>query len=237
MQTCVTDAPSARRSGTAWRVALLVFTAASLAGQTYRFQTLTGIEAVNVKPVTATYRGQAAMRLLDNQSQTAPQPGESRAMALVANSDFEDGTIEAELAAAPRSGAMEAARGFAGIAFRVQPDNTHFECFYLRPTNARADDQLRRNHSVQYIAVPDFGWQRLRTEAPGVYESYADMETGAWTKVKIEVSGTRARLYVNGASQPSLIVNDLKLGKSHGKVGLWIGPDTDAYFSQLTIQK
>jgi hypothetical protein len=48
-----------------------------------------------------------------------------------------------------------------------------FECFYLRPTNGRADDQVRRNHSVQYISFRGFPWYRL--ESPEKYESYTDL--------------------------------------------------------------
>jgi hypothetical protein len=68
-----------------------------------------------------------------------------------------------------------------------------------------------------------------------VYESYVDLETGAWTHVEIEVNGVRARLFVNGAAQPSLIVNDLKRGVTSGAIGLWIGPGTEAYFRNLQI--
>ena len=53
--------------------------------------------------------------------------------------------------------------------------------------------------------------------------------------MKIEVHGTNARLYVNGATQPCLIVNDLKLGDSSGQIGLWAFIATDAYFSNLKI--
>lgn len=62
-----------------------------------------------------------------------------------------------------------------------------------------------------------------------------DLEAGAWTKIKIEVAGTKARLYVNGATQPCLIVDDLKLGVGRGQVGLWAFIATDAYFSNLKV--
>jgi hypothetical protein len=107
---------------------------------------------------------------------------------------------------------------------------------YLRPTNGRADDQLRRNHSTQYISYPDYPWYRLREESPAVYESYTDLVPGAWTPVKIVVSGQRAELYVNRAEQPCLIVNDLKLGATRGQIALWIGAGTEAYFSTLVIK-
>jgi hypothetical protein len=108
----------------------------------------------------------------------------------------------------PRAGASTGARGFIGVSFRTGP--------------------LRRNHAVQYTSDPEYPWHRLREESPGMYESYADMEAGAWTRMKIEVEGTRARLYVNGASQPCLIVNDIKHGARAGKIALWAHARTSA---------
>ncbi len=219
------------------RLVLMVVCACPLSAQTWQFQSMAGLTPIQVKAELSKWRGRSALRLLDQPGVARPDAPATNLMTILADTDFEDGTIEAELAAAPRAGATEAALGFAGIAFRMQPDGVHYECIYLRPTNGRAEDQLRRNHSTQYIASPDFPWERLRRENPGVYESYTDIEPGAWTSMKIVVSGDHARLYVNGAAQPCLIVNDLKLGKTHGKIALWIGPDTDAYFSRLTVRK
>ena len=69
-----------------------------------------------------------------------------------------------------------------------------------------------------------------------MYESYVDVESGAWTRLRIEVSGNKARLYVNGAKQPCLIVNDLKHGESHGAIALWARISTEAYFSNLRVE-
>ncbi|MGB8030591.1 MAG: hypothetical protein WCF30_13130, partial [Terracidiphilus sp.] len=69
------------------------------------------------------------------------------------------------------------------------------------------------------------------------YESYVDLVPGEWTRIKIEVSGVTMRLYVNGASQPTLLVNDLKLGDASGGIGLWIGVGTEAYFANLRISQ
>ena len=123
-----------------------------------------------------------------------------------------------------------------GIVFRLADDASKFECFYLRPTNGRADDQVRRNHSLQYISFPGFPWEKLRKETPEKYESYADLVPGEWMKVRIEVNGDKARLFVNGVQQPSLIVNDLKHGAAAaGSVGLWIGPGTVAHFANVRV--
>jgi hypothetical protein len=140
-----------------------------------------------------------------------------------------------DLVGKPCAGAPSEARGFVGVAFWVAADPSKYECVYIRPTNARADDQLRRNHSTQYISFPDYHWLRLRIETPGQYESYVDLVPGECTKIKIEVSGVKARLYVNDAPQPVLVVNDLKLGESRGAVALWIGVGTEAYFSDLRV--
>jgi hypothetical protein len=193
-----------------------------------------GAEPVKIEAAVASYRGRRAVRIVNIEGPGA-QTGE-QVLGIVKTSDFKDGTIEADVAGVARQGAKPRTRGFVGIAFRVQDHGSRYEAFYLRMTNGRADDQLQRNHSVQYISQPDYTWQRLREENPGMYESYVDLVAGAWTRIKIVVSGTKARLYVNNAEEPCLIVNDLKLGENHGPVALWTGSDTEAYFSNLTIR-
>ena len=157
-------------------------------------------------------------------------------LAIVEDVEFGDGTIEVELAGQPAPGAQGGARGFVGVAFRIQDDDETYDCFYLRPTNGRAEDQLRRNHSAQYIAHPHWTWFRLREETPGQYETYVDIGPAEWIAVKIEVMGEKARLYVNGAAQPTLIVNDLKSGADgRGRVALWMEGSTVAHFRDLRI--
>ena len=189
----------------------------------------TGLEFVRIVPQAVTYRGHKALRLTE-------APGaNNNAIALVNDVQFQDGTIDIDVAGLPAAGSTEGARGFVGVVFRSTAHAGLYDCFYIRPTNGRADDQLRRNHSTQYVSEPDFPWQKLREATPGVYESYADLETGAWTHLKIEVNGVRARLFVNGAAEPALIVNDLKRGATKGQVGLWIGPGTEAHFKDLRV--
>jgi len=188
-----------------------------------------GLTLHGVKASGATHDGKRALQLA--QATDAPQ----EAYAVVSGPLLQDGRIEVDIAGRPAAGADAGARGFVGVAFRMKTDQSAFECFYLRPTNGRADDQLRRNHSTQYISFPDFPWERLRRETPGVYESYVDLEPGAWTHVRIEFRDHRAMLFVNQAPQPVLIVNDLKLTPATGAVALWLGPGTEAWFRDLVV--
>ena len=197
-----------------------------------------GSDPVKVTSDVASYRGRRAVHMVnDDRGIVKGNRSGGESLAIVKGSNFKDGTIEVDLVGIPRQGSPPDTRGFIGIAFHVQENGARFEAFYLRFTNGRSDDQLRRNHTTQYISEPEFPWFRLREENPGKYESYVDIEEKAWTKLKVVVKGTKAFLYVNGSQQPCLIVNDLKLGETKGQVALWNGSDTEAYFSRLRISQ
>jgi hypothetical protein len=202
-----------------------------------------GLRLHNVVAEPAVLQGKKGLRITPSeearrrlQSMTPNEQLLFPQLASIEGLEFANGMIEAEIAGAQAPDAGEAARGYVGIAFRVQNDGTTYDAFYLRPTNGRAEDQERRNHAVQYISHPDRPFFRLRKEAPSKYESYVDLIPGVWTKVKVEVRGERARLYVHDQEQPTLIVNDLKTG-AHGRgaVALWSYHDTVAHFRDLRI--
>lgn len=205
--------------------------AISQSPQEIRLNAIDNLELRNVKADFLTYRDRAAVRITDI---APPDTGDEGRLAIVKGTSFKNGTIEVLLTGDTAVGAPPLARGFVGIAFRVA-DRSHFECFYIRPKNGRSDDQLQRNHSTQYISVPGFPWNRLRSETPGKYESYVDLVPGEWTQIKIQVSGQTARLYVNGADLPALIVNDLKQPLTEGAIALWVGPGTIAHFAGLKV--
>jgi len=201
----------------------------------YPLETAAGLRLQNVVAEPATLDGKKGVRVTfgtvapEQQVQVEP-------LAIIENIDFSSGTIEAEVAGMPAPGAAGGARGFVGIAFRLQPDMKTYDAFYLRPTNGRADDQERRNHATQYISHPQWTWSRLRQETPSKYESYVDLVPNVWTKIKIDVRGDHAQLYVNDNPQPVLIVNDVKSGATaRGGVALWIGPGTVAHFRNVTV--
>jgi hypothetical protein len=195
------------------------------------------VEARNVTAQAVDYHGGPALEVRRRVSGAAP---DIDTFAFVPGFDFHNGTIEVEVAGSPMPDAPPGARGFVGVVFRVQTTDGSFasEGIYLRPTNGRADEQVRRNHSTQYFAYPGYDFARLRREAPAQYESYVDLIPGEWTAMRIEVQGTTAKLFVGEAPQPALIVNDLKRGTdAHGSVGLYVDNGTDGHFRKLRVRR
>ena len=222
--------------------ALVLPSGAAAQARSYVLESVAGLRPHNVSVTPVTHEGKRGVRVAisdDAQRSIAGQSGQQpplEQLAVIEGSDFASGVIEAEIAGAPAPGAGSGARGFVGIAFRVQPDMKTYDAFYLRPTNGRADDQIRRNHSVQYISHPDWRWNRLREESPKKYESYVDLVPGVWTKIRIEVRGDQARLFVHGQEQPTLIVNDVKSGaQARGAIALWIDAGTVAHFRDVRV--
>jgi hypothetical protein len=225
-------------------VVLIVPGTATPAAKHYALESTDGLRPHNVVAEPATLQGKRGLRVTISEeatrqlkSMTPDQQSRFEQLAVIDGLDFANGVIEAEIAGEPAPGAFEGARGFVGVAFRLQNDMRTYDAFYLRPTNGRADDQERRNHAVQYISHPDWTWFRLRKETPSKYESYVDLMPGVWTTIKIDVQGEHARLYVHGQKQPALIVNDLKSGAhARGGIALWLDLGTVAHFRNLTVE-
>ncbi|MGB9031374.1 MAG: hypothetical protein WCC27_14730, partial [Acidobacteriaceae bacterium] len=184
-------------------------------------------QGVKIQP--AEYLGRKAVRLNRN----VP---DSDGFAIVKGTNFRDGSIDVDLATVPVQPPGGARPGFVGIAFRIGQDPSHYDCFYLRPGNSVADDQARRNHSVQYVSSPGYGWEKLRRTWPFIYESWTDLQPLAWTHLRLEVHGRKATLYVNGSSHPSLVVDGLKGNELDGPIALWTYSEEDTYFSNLKIE-
>jgi hypothetical protein len=112
---------------------------------------LNDVSQLELRHVTATavrYRDSDALEV----RLTGPYRGpDLDTFAYLPGLDFHDGTIEVDVAGSLLPGSLSGARGFVGIAFRIDAagESLSSEGFYIRPTNGRADDQIRRNHSTQ----------------------------------------------------------------------------------------
>ena len=207
---------------------------AGLRSQTINFEK-DSLRPIHVSMSVEKPMGKRSVKVIkDSSLKAADQP----TFVKIEGTDFQNGVVEVNVLSRLLPNAPPSARGFIGIAFRVNDSNSKFECIYIRPTNGRAEDQLRRNHSIQYFSYPDYDFDRLRKEAPGQYEAYADMGLNEWIKLKIVVEDTKARLFINNNKQPSLIVNDLKHGSNlSGSIGLWVDVGTEGYFSDVKVYR
>jgi len=205
-----------------------------LYSQTIKFDK-SNLEPVQVSMSIEKFMGKEALKVIkDPTVKEVDEP----TFVKIKGIDFQNGTIEVKVLSRLLDNAPEFARGFIGIAFRINDSNSKYESIYIRPTNGRAEDQVRRNHSIQYYSYPDYKFNRLRKEAPEKYESYADMALNEWINMRIVVNGQQTKLYLNNNKEPSLVVNDLKIGAdASGAIGLWVEVGTEGFFSDLKIIK
>lgn len=195
----------------------------------------TNLQPIQVSMSIVSMSGKQVVKVVkDTNVKTFDQPTFVRIKGI----EFQNGTIEVNVLSRLSPNAPSFSRGFIGIAFRINDKNTKFESIYLRPANGRAENQLQRNHSIQYFSYPDYDFERFRKEVSGLYEAYADMGLNEWIKMKIVVKGIQAKLYLNGNKQPSLIINDLKHGANEsGAIGLWVDVGTEGFFSEIKIYR
>jgi hypothetical protein len=149
---------------------------------------------------------------------------------------FRNGRISVDILGRVRTDAPDFARGFAGIAYRIEPTGQTFESVYLRPLNGRrlSPPPPRDKRAIQYFAYPDWKFDRLRSEEPdGPYEAGLDIADNEWLTLAIEVDDMRLLATVNGAE--ALSIPRTKGSAVDGSVGLWVDIGTEAYFSNLTI--
>ncbi|MBC6605376.1 hypothetical protein H8B13_00950 [Hymenobacter sp. BT188] len=190
-------------------------------------------EPVNVATSREKLGGKTVQKVTKSPTVTAV---DEPTFARLVGSQFHNGTIEVKVLSRLLPDAPALARGFIGLAFRINESNSQFEGVYIRPANGRADNQLQRNHAVQYFSFPDYKFERLRQEAPGAYESYADMGLNEWIRLRLVVRGAQAQLFLNDSKQPVLLVNDLKHGPdAAGGIGLWVDVGTEGFFSDVKI--
>jgi hypothetical protein len=208
-------------------LSMVVSGAAAPSVQEFPLKDATGLIERNVKAEAVEYLGRRAVKL------TAT--GKENGLAFLQSVEFQDGVIEADVAAKVTTPPGVRMPGFIGVAFRARPDGSKHELFYIRPRNARASDQAMRNHAVQYSSEPGFGWYPLRRAWPWVYEAHADIDDQAWTHMKIEVAGRVAKLSLNNAPQPTLIVDGLKGEDLKGSVALWPSQGQESYFSNVRV--
>lgn len=155
-------------------------------------------------------------------------PGDG--LMILKDADMGDGVIELDI-----KGSNKFQQSFVGVAFHIQ-DPATFDAVYFRPFNFQSPDAVRRTHTVQYVSLPDYDWEKLRNQFPGIYEQPVNPVPKAdeWFHAKVIIKGSHVAVYVNNAQKPSLEVERLNT-TTHGGLGLWVGNNSAGSFANLTF--
>jgi hypothetical protein len=114
-------------------------------------------------------------------------------------------------------------------------DPDTFEAIYFRPFNFKADEPFG-SRAVQYIAWPKNTWEHLRKGSPGQFERTVNPvpDPDGWFHAQIEVTDTRVRVFVNHATDPSLVVPRLSAGDTPRAVALFVD-SADGMYADFTV--
>ena len=151
--------------------------------------------------------------------------------------DFHNGVIKVKMLSRLLPDAPDFARGFIGIVYRVNENNSEFESFYIRPTNGMTDDPVRKAHGCQYFSYPGYTFAYFREFGITKYEAPIRNKLDEWVELKAVVQDETASFYLNGEEEPVLIFTDMKHGKdARGSVGFFCEIGTEAFFKDLEIE-
>jgi len=134
-------------------------------------------------------------------------------------------------------------KGGYGVCFAGEDLRTH-EAIYFRPyafsgspAGAAGAFVEGRDDAVQYVAHPEHGWQKLRTDAKpqGVYEhAVLGPKPQQWFRARIRFTKDKVEVWVDDQPQPCFSVARLHPGRA-GKVGLWVGNGAPGIFGSLKV--
>ena len=183
---------------------------------------------------SVTEDGQSLLRVVKNQKL---EEFDENTYAKLNKVLFHNGIIEAKLKGHLLPDAPDFARGFVGIVYRVNEDDTAFESFYLRPANGRScQDSIRRAHGCQYFSYPGYTFSYFRDHGITEYEASADIELDEWITLKAVIQDERAEFYLNGSQKPILVVNQMKHGIGQkGAVGIYVDTGTEAFVADFKV--
>lgn len=188
---------------------------------------------VNTQANTVDLKEEPILRVIKAKKLAKP---DENTFTKLANCNFHNGIIEVQVLSRLLPDAPDYARGFIGIAFRINEDNSAFESFYIRPTNGHTKDPIRKRHAVQYFSYPHHTFKYFRDNKITKYENSADIGLNQWITIKAEIKDETGKFYLNNNSNPILKVSSLKHGsKAQGSVGLFVDIGTEGFFKNLKI--
>lgn len=191
------------------------------------------IGCVLVKPITPTKENvRVVNRTVSFDGKTLELDAvEGEGMAVLNDVSFTNGTMTFDI-----KGENKPGRSFVGIAFNIEDDST-FEGVYFRPFNFESSEQIRREHSIQYIYHPDFPWNRLREENTGEFEAefFDPPSPDDWFSISLTVE--KDEVIVKDVNSGKVLLQTRRLSSATSdKIGLWVGNNSKGSFKNLKIR-
>lgn len=226
-------------------VLILIISTFSTFGQKLTFDKQT-FELKNVTGSVVDFQGNKVLKIerdlkalpfdINNLEKTVDDRHYARLLDL---DDFENGTIEVKMYSQIQNPSpFPPAAGFIGIYYRIKEDDSAWESIYLRPKVGRSSNQMFRNHTVQYFSYPNYKFETLRKNYPaGSYEGSAPVALNEWIKMRIEVNGETAEMFINDAKYSTFVVDKMLGSNKKGFVGLFVDIGTIGYFKDLKVTK
>jgi len=150
--------------------------------------------------------------------------------ALARNVSVENGTIELDVAASPRTFVL-------GAAFRAAAP-TFTNVVFFRPNESGTVEAVQYGPAFNTVGV---AWQVYHGTAGVTWQPYtgyganavADIPREQWVHVRIELDGPAARVFVDTATAPTLVIPRVVASGGQG-IGVWVGAfGHGAYFSNV----
>jgi sugar lactone lactonase YvrE len=141
-------------------------------------------------------------------------------LALLKGVQFKSGTIEWDIW-------VTGGRSYAGVVFHQQP-NRDYEEFYVRPHKANGLNGDAFQYTPVFHGVSC--WQLYHGNG---YTSPAIVPVNQWVHFKLEISGTRALVTMQGEPATVLSIGMLEFGDIGGRIGVKGPADGSAWFSNF----
>lgn len=194
---------------------------------------INNLKAVHTTISNVEFEGEKVLRVVKSEK---IMEFDENTYAKLIDSTFHNGIIEVKMLSRLLPDAPDFARGFIGIAFRINDDDTKFESYYVRPTNGKTNDPIRKAHGCQYFSYPKYTFSYFRDHNITKYEAPVNIDLNEWIKLKAVIEDSKAIFYINDEPNPILIVDDL-IHDNHltGSIGFFVDIGTEAFFKDLKI--
>src|SRR5262249_49340525 len=143
----------------------------------------------------------------------------NRGVAIARGVSMENGTLDLDLAATDTT-------NFLGVVFRAATPRFS-NVLFLRPAASGTQEAVQYGPAFNSVGV---AWQVYHGDGAN---AVVDLERNRWMHLRLELDGSVARLFVDTATAPTLVVPRVVASAGEG-LGVWAGAfGRGAYFSNI----